>query len=116
MGLHVRGIKEGTPVGQRYRFVELEGLYEEMGHHPVGYETPAVGTKAGSNDDSDSSEELSEMQRRRAGAKRLRAETSETEEKVRRLEEEASYHERMADEKRAEIVSIREELEKKGKF
>ena len=116
MGLHVRGINEGTPVGRRYRFVELEGLYEEMGHHPIGCETLAVGTKAESSDDSDSSEELSEMQRRRASTKRLRAETRKKEEKVLHLEEEARYHERMADEKRAEIVALREALEEKGKF
>ena len=59
---------------------------------------------------------MSKMQMRRAGAKRLRAESNIVEVEVRWLEEEVEYHERMAEKKRAEIAAILKTLEKKGKF
>ena len=110
--LHVRGIKEGTPAGKRYRFLELEALYMDFGQYPEGCEPQPVDVGA----DDEPAEGMSKMQMRRAGAKRLRAESNIVEVEVRGLEEEVEYHERMAEKKRAEIAAILETLEKKGKF
>ena len=60
--------------------------------------------------------QVTEMQRRGDGARRLRAETAITEGKISQLEAEAENHERMAVAKRMKVEELRRNLESMGKF